>query len=473
MLIAVSIFGMSPVPKQQARDRLVIVHLEGVFSAKVSLMPFSGTKAAYSNPVAEAPDVKNGQSATLKIPAAYLPGEFLLRLDYRTKETDSPYPSERIIYINKQDIEITVDPPYINNDDKTKFNAGETENTVYSAFMKENSAKRMPLDLLQQFLLSYDRLKSELYTQAADEFQQRRTEYNAWLSEQAKKYSDLYVSRLFQFQHIPKTVWSGDEKERLNQILKNYFDGINFSDPIVIQSYQLYRFMDSYMRLYGMQATTEKQRSELFTQAGSVACEKASHGDPKFYGWMVDYFYNGYESTNIAEGMLMLKKHIDNPNCLTSKRQQISQRLEGIKRLTPGALAPDFAISDNQGNNFQFHKWIPKTKYKLLLFWSVSCASCQQLAEELKQWYNEPANRKKLDIVAVSLEETEAGTQRWKEEIVNFAQWKHLHAQGGVNSPPARDYAILSTPVMFLIGSQNNVIVSVPGNLDQLIKDLK
>ena len=453
-------------------ESLLTVHLEGVFEAKVSLIPFEGLKAIYQNPVAEVSGVKNGESATLKIPAQYLPGEFVLRIDYRAKETDSPYPAERVIYINKQNIELTVNPPYINNDEKTKFNAGETENTVYSAFMKENSTKRMPLDLLRQFLLSYDRPESEFYTQGVKEFEQRRLEYNTWLSDQAKAHHELYVSCLFQFQYIPGIAWSGDEKERLNLILKNYFEGINFSDPLIIRTRELAKFMDAYMGLYGMQATTEELRDSLFTQAGSVACEKASKGNPQVYGWMVDYFYVGYETYNIKKGMAMLEEHINNPNCLTSKKQQIIQRLEGMVKLVPGALAPDFVISDNQAKNFQLHKWKPKARHKLLLFWTTSCVDCLKLVEELRQWYNQPANKKKIDIVAVNLDEAQVGAGKWESAIITLPRWKHLHAKEGVNSAVARDYAILSTPVMFLIESKSNIIVSVPGNFEQLIKDL-
>jgi len=454
-------------------ESLVTVHLQGVFEAKVSLVPFNGLKAMYLNPVAEVAGVKNGESATLKIPGQYLPGEFVLRIDYRAKEADSPYPAERVIYINKQNIELTVNPPYINNDEKTKFNAGETENTVYSAFRKENSTRRMQIDLLRQFLLSYDRPKSEFYAQGVKEFEQRRLEYNTWLSNQAKTYHELFVSHLFQFQYVPEIVWSGEEKERLNQILKNYFEGIDFNDPLIIRSRELAKFMDDYVRLYAMQATTEELRDSLFTQAGSVACEKASQGHPKVYGWMVDYFYVGYETYDIKKGMAMLEEHINNPDCLTSKKQQIIQRLTGMARLVPGTLAPDFVMSDNQGNNFQFHKWKPKARHKLLLFWTTGCIDCLKLVEELRQWYNQPANKKKLDIMAVNLDEAQAEAGKWETAIVTLPGWKHLHAKEGVNSAVAREYAILSTPVMFLVGSESNIIVSVPGNLEQLIKDLE
>lgn len=156
-----------------------------------------------------------------------------------------------------------------------------------------------------------------------------------------------------------------------------------------------------------MQATSNELRDSLFTQAGRVACEKASQGHPKVYGWMVDYFYVGYETYHIDKGMAMLQQHIDNPNCLTSKKQQITKRLQGMTRLVPGALSPDFVISDNQGNNFQFHKWKGKARYKLLLFWSTGCEHCQQLINSITQWYSEPGNKEKLDIIAVSLDETE------------------------------------------------------------------
>lgn len=467
---SVSVFG-SPVPEQDANVRHLTVHLEGVFSAKVSLIPFNGLTAI--NPIAEVSDVLNGETATIKIPGQYLPGEFVLRIDYRAKKADSPYPAERTIYINKQDVELSVNPLYINSSERTKFSAGETENTVYNAFIKENSAKRMPVDLLKQFLLSYDRPKSKFYTQGVKEFEQRRVEYNQWLSNQAKTHQELYVSRLFQFQYVPAIVWGGNEKERLNQVLKNYFEGIDFSDPLIIRSRELPKLMDDYMRLYGMQATTEESRDSLFTQAGSVACEKASQGHPKVYGWVVDYFYVGYETYGIKKGMAMLQQHSNNPNCLTSKKQQITQRLEGMHKLVPGALSPDFVISDNQGNNFEFHKWKSKARYKLLLFWSTGCEHCQQLVNGLTQWYNEPINKEKLDIVAVSLDETETDAQKWETAIITLPEWIHLHVKGGVNSPVARDYAILSTPVMFLIESKNNIIVSVPDNLNQLIKDLK
>lgn len=314
---AIIVFG-SAAPGQNTGDRRITVYIQEVFDAKVTLAPFEGVKTA--KPIGEVLGVKKGASGTITIPAQYLPGEFLLTLSYRTKESDAPYPSERIIYINKQDVELTVNPPYITNDEKTKFNAGETENTVLSSFTKENAAKRMQIELLRQFLSGYDRPKSVVYTEGAKEFEVRRGEYNAWLTAQTKKYQDLFVSKAFQFQYVPSMVWNGDEKAQVGQLQKNYFEGIDFTDPLITRLRELSLFMDGYVNLYGVQAATQELRESLFTEAGKIACEKAIMGDPKVCSWMVDYFSAGYETNKITKGLDMLKQYRNNPKCVSTKK---------------------------------------------------------------------------------------------------------------------------------------------------------
>lgn len=420
------------------------------------------------NAIAEIPDVKGGENAVIQVPGQYLPGEFILRIDYRAAEKDRHYPAERIIYINKQDIELFTNPLYINDDEKTRFNEDEKENTAYNAFMRENRAKRAPIDLLRQFLLSYDRYESGFYAKAVKEFEQRRREYNKWLDSQAKAHNELFVSRLFQFQHIPATTWKGSEEERLGNILKNYFDGIDFNDPLIIRSRELRMFMDGYAGLYSMRAAILEERNLLLVQAGSIACEKASKGHPQVYGWIVDYFYKGYEANNIKQGMVMLKEHADNPDCLTSKRQQIIQRLEGMEKMVPGVLSPDFVVIDDKGSSLEFHKWAPEKQYKLLLFSSSTCEACQYLLNSLRQWQSASANNEKLDVIIISIDKM----QEEKIKAITSFGWKYFYLEGGINNPIARDYFVLSVPAMFLIDSKSNVIVSVPGSFGELMKDL-
>ena len=149
--------GQIPIPKQVTNERLLTVHLQGVFSAKISLIPFKGLKAV--KPLAEVLKVKNGESAAIKIPAQYLPGEFVVRMDYRAKQGSHSYPAEKYVFVNRQDINLFINPL----SGSAKFGRNERENTVYNAFMKENRTKHVPVNLLLQCLLSYDRTKSDFY----------------------------------------------------------------------------------------------------------------------------------------------------------------------------------------------------------------------------------------------------------------------------------------------------------------------
>ena len=454
-----------------AQDITLKIHLRGVFESKISLLPLTGTNIL--NPIAEREGIRNGETAIITVPRDKLPGEFVLRFDYRDKETSTPYPSEKHIIIYNQDLELWVYPPYCNNMDSTYFQKNEKENALYVHFAKESGKQKEKLILLQNFLISYDDTQSNFYQQGIEEYDKRRIAFNQWLTEQIAKQNGLFVSHTFVFQYMPQIAFKGSESDRIQSVLTHYFDGIDFKDTLLINTSGLKEWMNGYVNIYGARAVTEELRDSLFTLAGKRAIEKASLGHPKMYGWMVDYFYNGYESYNIQKGMAMLQTHIDNPRCLTSKKQQIIKRLEGMAKLVAGTQSPDFTLTNAEGIEFNFHAYKGTAKYKLLLFWSADCEHCQQLVNEIKQWYNEAGNKEKLNIIAVSLDDTETEVQKWENTIKTLPGWQQMRANGGVNAPVANDYAILSTPAMFLIDSKSNIIKSTPDSFEKLIKDLE
>ena len=86
----------------QKGDVAITIHLNGVYESKVTLLSSYGS--TIFKPVFEAKEVKNGDKTKWMIPKEYLPGQFVLRFDYKEKETSAPYPSEKYIIIGKQDL---------------------------------------------------------------------------------------------------------------------------------------------------------------------------------------------------------------------------------------------------------------------------------------------------------------------------------------------------------------------------------
>jgi thiol-disulfide isomerase/thioredoxin len=259
----------------------------------------------------------------------------------------------------------------------------------------------------------------------------------------------------------------------IENLIMHYFDGIDFKDSLILRVPDLRKWMDSYVNLYGQLSTTIALRDSLFPLAGKNAIEMAKKGNPLVYGWMVDYFYRGYESYGLDAGMKILEPYIDDPNCLTSKRMEINRRLKGIETLVAGSKAPEISIKDKEGATFTLSSYAPEKDYTLLLFWSAGCSHCIELIDKMYPWYQQTNVNRKLAVVAISLDETAQDIKAWELKKKELQGWKHLHVPDGVRSKVAGDYSVLSTPTMFLLDTKTKDIVATPNTLNDLRKVLK
>jgi hypothetical protein len=453
----------------QAQDITITIHLRGVYESKISLIPLTTFKSLKLISVVE--NVKNGETTTFVVYKNNLPGDFVLRFDYKESASSSPYPSEKRIIINDQDLNLWVHPIYCNNADSTWFQKEERENTTYVRFLQENNRQKKILDLLQNFLLNYDDNKSAFYRKGIAEYEKRRTGFNQWITEETRKNRALFVSSLFGFNHVPKIKWTGNESDRKQSLREKYFDGMDFNDTLLLKSSLMKEWMDGYVNLYGELATSIALRDSLFSLAGKTAIENARSGHPMVYGWMVDYFFNGYESFNIESGIKMLQPYLDDPDCLTSKRQSINRRLKGIEKLVPGTVVPDIVLQNGQ-ELFDLYSYQTEKDNILLLFWSADCSHCTDMVNKLYPLSLQTQIQQMLDIIAISVDETGKEIEAWQQKIQELTGWIHLRAKEGLNSKVASDYYILGVPVMILVNAENHEIIALPNSTEDLTEIL-
>jgi hypothetical protein len=454
----------------QPQDIEITIHLRGVYESKITLL---GLSSKTFKPITEVNGIKNGETTKIIVTKASLPGEFVLRFDYRETAATTPYPSEKYIFIYNQDLELWVSPVYCNNADSTWFQEGEKENATFVAFTKENGNQKEKLGLLQNFLMNYDDTDSKLFKEGIKEYEKRRQTYNLWLKEQIMQDKALFVSSLYGFQYVPQIPFEGNETDRIYNLINHYFDGIDFNDSLLVKTSEINKWMDGYVNLYGQLSTTAALRDSLFPLAGRTAIEKARQGHPLVYGWMVDYFYNGYEANAIDAGMKILEPYLNDPTCLTSKRQEIARRLEGMETLVTGSKAPDIELMDTNGALFNLYGFNPPSPYILLFFWSADCSHCMETADAIYPMLQLPEYKQKVSVVAISLDETEPEIKAWDKKYPLLNGWKHLRAEEGVRSKAADDYYILATPVMMLLNSKSKEIISLPGTPNELMSSIK
>lgn len=471
ILLATLFIGFGSSFYAHAQSKNITIHLRGVSEAKISLMPMSGSKQFKT--VAELRSVRNGETASLPVPAEYLPGEFVLRFDYKEKPESTPYPGEKHILIGNDDVELWVHPMFANNPDSTWFSKDEKENAAFVSFSKENSLQKLKIGLLQQFLMEYDSPDSEFYQQGIKEYEKRRAAYNQWLDQKVKEDAALFASSLYRFSYLPEILFQGDEKTRMLSLIAHYFDGIDFSDPVIIKTAQMNEWMNSYVNLHGQMATTVALRDSLIPAAARSAIEKARLGDPLVYGWMVDYFYRGFETNDMPQGMKVLEPYLNDPACLTTKRMEIERRLKGMESLKPGIIAPDFSLIDRDKTIFTLSTFRSEQKYILIVFWSADCSHCKETIDVVYPWSLKAEVKQHLAIVAVSLDETETEVAAWEKKSTELNGWKHLRATEGINSKIANDYFILATPVMVLLDAKTRKIIAMPGTPGELATVIK
>ncbi len=452
----------------QSRDVNITIYLRGVYESKISLLALSSSRTY--KPILELTGIRDGHEGKFLVDKAFLPGEFVLRFDYKETEASTPYPSEKNVFISDQDLLLWVNPKYSNNGDSTWFQKDEKENSAFVRFSKENSRQKEKLGLLQNFLMNYDEPESGFYKQGVKEYELRRQAYNQWLAKTTRQDKSLFVSNLYPFQYVPQISYSGTETDRVKSVIDHYFDGMDFQDPLLLKTAVLNKWMDNYVNLYGQLATTIALRDSLFPAAGQNAIEKARKGHPLFYGWMVDYFYRGYETNGINAGMKILEPYLNDTNCMTTKRQEIGRRLKGIETLVPGSIAPEIRLMENDGMPFELSTLKAPGKFILVLFWSAGCSHCVELADQLYPWQQRPEFRDQIMVAGISLDESETDIDAWEQKIKTMKGWTHLHSGEGVNGKTASDYYILATPVMVLIDAKTKKIMALPNTLDELKK---
>lgn len=445
------------------------IAVHGVEQYHFSIIPLSAKST--NKPLKTLPQ-NNKQSVVVDIEAQYCPGEFLLQFSMNDANNQLVR-KEHSVFIDNQNISIEVNPWFINNPDSIVFISGGDENKLYNRVEKQLQLNKDAVNLLLAVLVMYDNNKSPFYEQTIKEYRQRIKENNELITNTIKENKTLFVSSLFRFYEISEIDDYKNEGNRKKQQIDQYLNTFDFKDKLVLQSSVFRKWLDNYVGLYLDQYQTKNERDIILAKAGETVLTKAQHGNTAVFSWIIDYFFEGYESMNMPSGIKMLERYIENPSYLSSRKEQIKTRIKGIETLNAGMLAPDITVESIKGDKFQFQKYQTDKPYKMLLFWSADCEHCVETIGQLYPWYSNTSAKDFFDIIAISLDNTETEIPKWKQIIKTLPQWLHSRAQGGLQSEQAKKYYVVSTPVMILVDSKTNKIIAIPDHYKEIELYLK
>lgn len=133
----------------------------------------------------------------------------------------------------------------------------------------------------------------------------------------------------------------------------------------------------------------------------------------------------------------------------------IKERIARLAKTEGGAKAPDFTLTDVQGNSITLSE--VKGKIKIVDFWASWCGPCRLNNPALRKLYDE-FHDKGLEIIGVSLDTNKAA---WEKAIEKDGLcWINVSSLKGWKCDLVRLYNVTGVPAIFILDEDNHIIAT-------------
>lgn len=336
------------------------------------------------------------------------------------------------------------------------------ENLIYYDYLSLKGITLYKLDLLGPVLQHYPQ-DNAFYVEALVEAKQLQQELTGRAGHLITENPSTLASH---FITVDMPVFAEPELDaglKKQFVVQHFFDNVDFTDTLLINSNILTSKIVQYLSLYQEDRMTQEQLEDQLLVAVDTVLSKA-FVNQAIYEYIINFLINGFEAIGFERGL----EHIANQNKLselcvnTERKAELENKVELIKKLAIGQPAPDFETKDILGKVVSLSE-IQADK-TLLFFWASWCPHCEDMLPELKELYD-PGNPEKLQVVGISIDEEREDL----EKTINEHQltWINIGELKGWNGPIVEKYGIAATPTVYIL-DKDKTIVGKAGTISEL-----
>ena len=244
------------------------------------------------------------------------------------------------------------------------------------------------------------------------------------------------------------------------QATTKVFRDINFSDPQLYTSGFIFNLIDRYfldVQKSGLDEATKYNEMKLSVDIILDSVKK----NEKVYNDLTKYLFQYFEKYSLfnASEYIALKALSQKQVVLNSA---LANKLESYRKMKVGNRAPNFEMVGDVFKNGSsvkatLHIADINAKYKLVIFGGSWCPQCRAEMIHLLPLYNN-YKVKGLEVVFVSLDTDKNEFEKFTTpfpfySVCDYKKW---------DTQAAKDYYVSSSPTIFLLDSNNKIILRPP-----------
>ena len=378
----------------------------------------------------------------------------------RAEFTGEP-PQSIDLIVNKENIRIRSDFNFLH--DSLQIIESE-ENKIYYTFLKEYDQLEYRKHQVYPLLNNYPK-NTQFYKQVISEFHMIQQDQSELIERTCIRHSGTYAARLIGMYRTPFLDGALTEMERVINMREHFFDELDFTDTLLINSNVYSQKIVNYLSLYRNPNLVQSDQEDLFIEAVDHIMSKPDM-DPKIFEFALEYLIDGFEKFMFEKVLNHIAENYLDESCETEDKLLLRKRLEAYRKMAIGKTAPDIIIEDIDGNLRALSQIVHD--YILVLFWSTSCPHCNAMMPKLKKWY-EGDREINLEIFAVSIDSSLSDLKNMIRD--NQLLWINCFEHGGWKGKAATDYNLYATPTMFIL-DRDRTILSKPVTFFEFKRDV-
>lgn len=185
------------------------------------------------------------------------------------------------------------------------------------------------------------------------------------------------------------------------------------------------------------------------------------HKNEKLYNDLTKYLFQYFEKNSLLDASAYLSLKALNQKEIILNNSLVN-KLESYRKMKVGNIAPEIEFKGDVYVNMELVNYINrlsdiKSKYKLVVFGGSWCPQCKTETIQLIMRYNK-WKAKEVEVVMVSLDTDKKAVEDFASDFpyTLFCDYKKWDTQA------AKDYYVLSSPTIFLLDSNNKIILRPP-----------